>query len=62
MITYAERACFREAQLHLLSCVEMCIARVSNAWGNDLRCLTVEVRSVAALWITCACLWIVRRR
>ena len=38
MITYAERVCFREAHLRLLARVEACVARVSNAWGNELRC------------------------
>jgi hypothetical protein len=38
MITYAERACFRASHMHLLSRVEACVARVSNTWGNELRC------------------------
>jgi len=38
VITYAERACFRESHLRLLSRVEAYVARVSNAWGNELRC------------------------
>jgi hypothetical protein len=38
MITYAERVCFREPHLRLLSSVEMYVARVSVAWGNELRC------------------------
>lgn len=38
MITYAERACFREAHLSLLARVETYVARVSKAWGNELRC------------------------
>ena len=38
MITYAERACFREAHLRLFARVETYVARVSNAWGNELRC------------------------
>jgi hypothetical protein len=38
MITYAERACFRAAHLRLLARVETYVARVSNSWGNELRC------------------------
>ena len=38
MITYAERACFRAPHLRLLSRVEASVARISNAWGNELRC------------------------
>jgi len=38
MITYAERACFREAHRRLFARVEACIARVSDVWGNELRC------------------------
>jgi hypothetical protein len=38
MITYAERACFRESHLRLLRRVEACVACVSNSWGNELRC------------------------
>ena len=38
MITYAERACFREAHLRLFARVETYVARVSSAWGNELRC------------------------
>ena len=38
MKTYAERVCFRELHLRLLSRVEMLVGRVSNAWGNELRC------------------------
>lgn len=38
MITYAERTCFRESHLHLLARVEANVARVSNTWGNELRC------------------------
>ena len=38
MITYAERVCFRPAHLHLLTFVEAHVARVSDAWGNELRC------------------------
>lgn len=38
MITYAERACFRETHLRLFARVEAYVARVSSAWGNELRC------------------------
>jgi hypothetical protein len=38
MITYAERVCFRASHLRLLSRVEAYVARVSNTWGNELRC------------------------
>ena len=38
MITYAERVCFSEAHLRLLSRVETYVVRVSNTWGNELRC------------------------
>ena len=38
MITYAERSCFRQAHLRLLSRVEAYVARISSAWGNELRC------------------------
>lgn len=38
MITYAERACFRPSHVRLLALVEACVARVSDAWGNELRC------------------------
>jgi hypothetical protein len=38
LITYAERACFREPHLRLLRRVEACVARVSDVWGNELRC------------------------
>lgn len=38
MITYAERACFKQAHLRLLRRVEESVARVSNTWGNELRC------------------------
>jgi len=38
MITYAERACFREPHLRLLARVKTYVARVSDAWGNELRC------------------------
>ena len=38
MITCAERACFREPHLRFLARVEAHVARVSKAWGNELRC------------------------
>lgn len=38
MITYAERACFREQHLQIFARVEAYVARVSNTWGNELRC------------------------
>lgn len=38
MITYAERACFRPTHQRLLSRVESIVSRVSDAWGNELRC------------------------
>lgn len=38
MITYAERTCFQPSHLRLLSRVEAYVARVSGAWGNELRC------------------------
>ena len=38
MITYAERSCFQRAHVRLLSRVEAYVARVSNSWGNELRC------------------------
>lgn len=38
MITYVERVCFREAHLRLLSRAEAYVARVSDSWGDELRC------------------------
>jgi hypothetical protein len=38
VITYAERACFREDHLRIRDRVETYVGRVSKAWGNDLRC------------------------
>lgn len=38
MITYAERACFRDSHLCLLDRVQQYVSRVSNSWGNELRC------------------------
>jgi hypothetical protein len=46
MITYAERSCFRQAHLRLLAHVQACVSRVSNSWGNELRCHELA-RSVA---------------
>lgn len=39
MITYAERSCFgRESHLPLFARVVEHVDRVSNRWGNELRC------------------------
>ena len=38
MITYAERACFRPAHLQLFVRVQAYVSRVSDTWGNELRC------------------------
>lgn len=38
MITYAERACFHPSHLRTLSRVQQLVARVSDTWGNELRC------------------------
>lgn len=38
VITYAERVCFHAFHLHLLFRVEALVARVSRAWGDELRC------------------------
>jgi len=38
VITYAERACFYPPQLRMLTRVESSVARVSDAWDNELRC------------------------
>lgn len=38
MISYAERARFRPSHLRLLTRVEACVTRVSDTWGNELRC------------------------
>lgn len=48
MITYAVRACFCREHLRLLRCAEAHVERVSNAWGNELRCheLTRAVHEV----------------
>lgn len=38
MITYAERVCFHPSHLKLRSRVQTLVERVSDAWGNELRC------------------------
>jgi len=38
VITYAERVCFLRSHKELLFRVEPLVARVSGAWGNELRC------------------------
>ena len=38
MITYAERSCFHQAHKRALTIVQDLVARVSDAWGNELRC------------------------
>lgn len=38
MITYAERVCFVASQMHTLRRAQELVARVSDAWGNELRC------------------------
>ena len=38
MITYTERACFTLGHIRLLRHVEECLSRVSDGWGNELRC------------------------
>ena len=38
VITYAERACFRDLHLCLLARVTTYVDRVSSTWGNELRC------------------------
>lgn len=38
MITYAERACFMRTHLRLLALADACVARLSDSWGNELRC------------------------
>lgn len=51
MITYAERACFRPEHLQLLSRAQTYVARVSDTWGNELRCheLARAVQRVAEI-------------
>lgn len=38
MITYAERACFCASHLRALKRAQQFVGRVSNTWGNELRC------------------------
>jgi hypothetical protein len=38
VITYAERSCFQPPHLRTLSRAQELVARVSSAWGNELRC------------------------
>ena len=38
VITYAERQCFRPQHVQILRLVEAHVARVFDAWGNELRC------------------------
>ena len=38
MITYAERACFQPSHLRALTRAQELVARVSDTWGNELRC------------------------
>lgn len=38
MIMYAERSCFSRAHLSMLRRIETLVARVSDHWGNELRC------------------------
>lgn len=38
MITYAERVCFQPSHVRTLSRAEAYVARLSDAWGNELRC------------------------
>ena len=38
MITYAERACFRDSHLCLFDRVQVYVSRVARSWGNELRC------------------------
>lgn len=38
MITYAERSCFQPSQLSVFRRVQEVVARVSDSWGNELRC------------------------
>jgi hypothetical protein len=48
VITYAERVCFREAHMQMLTHTAAYVARVSKSWGNELRCheLARAVREV----------------
>lgn len=38
VITYAERVCFEQSHLQLRVLVERYVTRVSDGWGNELRC------------------------
>jgi len=38
MISYAQRVCFDREHRELLALVAQCVARVSDEWGNELRC------------------------
>lgn len=38
MITYAERSCFHPSHLRAFTHAQELVARVSSAWGNELRC------------------------
>jgi hypothetical protein len=38
LITYAERVCFDSDHRKLLALVEQSVSRVSDEWGNELRC------------------------
>jgi hypothetical protein len=38
VITYAARECFQPSHLDLLARVQTIVARVSDEWGNELRC------------------------
>lgn len=38
MITYAERVCFRDRHLKLLSRCSDLVSSITSTWGNELRC------------------------
>jgi hypothetical protein len=38
VIPYAERVCFTPSHLDVLTRTQALVARVSDAWGNELRC------------------------
>ena len=38
MITYAERSCFQPSHLRVWARAQELVARVSDTWGNELRC------------------------
>jgi hypothetical protein len=50
VITYAERACFHSAHTCTLARTQTLVARVSDTWGNELRCheLARAIRRVLA--------------